>query len=223
MTTPDLRHASVVREHTLVLAPPLTPELRLRLAHESLPIWEKTEEALAEDGLPPPFWAFAWAGGQALARHVLDHPSLVAGTCVLDFGAGSGIAGIAAAKAGAAHVDASEIDPFAAAAIAQNAALNAVAVTALLEDVVGRDAGPAGRWDVILAADVAYEDAPARAVFAWLADCARAGVSVLIGDPGRTFLPRDQLTARTTYETPVLRELEDQDARSTTVWAFAAP
>jgi predicted nicotinamide N-methyase len=120
--------AAFVRRNTVIAAPPLVPEIRLHLAAEVTPIWQATEESLARDGLPPPFWAFAWAGGQALARYLLDRPETVAGRDVLDFGSGSGLVAIAAAKAGAASVRAAEIDPFAAAAIAANAALNNVEI-----------------------------------------------------------------------------------------------
>jgi predicted nicotinamide N-methyase len=210
--------AAFVRAHAPLRPAPSAPALLLHLADESIPLWEKTEEQLAADDLPPPFWAFAWAGGQALARHVLDHPALVAGKTVLDFGAGGGIAAVAAARAGAASVEASEIDPFAIAAIAANAAANAVQVRARHEDLIGADDG----WDVVLAGDIAYEAGPAARIFDWLARLKARGADVLVGDPGRSFLPRARLTALATYETPVSRELEDREQRRTTVWRLIA-
>jgi predicted nicotinamide N-methyase len=206
-----------VRANAPLRPAPSAPELRLHLADESIALWQKTEDELAAEGLPPPFWAFAWAGGQALARLVLDRPALVENKTVLDFGAGGGIAGIAAARAGAARVEASELDPFAIAAIEANAAANAVSVRARLEDLVGRDEG----WDVVLAGDVAYEAGPAAAIFDWLGTLKARGADVLIGDPGRSFLPKARLAPLATYETPVSRELEDLEQRRTTVWRIS--
>ncbi len=207
--------AAFVRAHAPLRPAPLTPELALHLADESIPLWAKTEEELAAERLPPPFWAFAWAGGQALARYVLDHPQSVRGRHVLDFGAGCGMAGVAAARAGAARVEASEIDPFAIAAVEANAEANGVRVEARLADLIGVDEG----WDVVLAGDVAYEAGPARAIFGWLAGLAARGADVLVGDPGRSFLPRTRLAPLATYTAPVSRELEDLEQRRTTVWA----
>ena len=200
-----------VEANTRLIAPPLAPELRLRLADEAVPIWKKTEEELGAMGLPPPFWAFAWAGGQALARYVLDNPGVVRGRRVLDFASGSGMVAIAAAKAGAAHVDASEIDAFAAAAVEANAAENGVAVAVRLADVVGLDDG----WDVALAGDVSYEREMAEAVTAWLRVLWRRGATVLIGDPRRTYLALDQLECVAEYRVPVTRELEDLEIKRT--------
>jgi len=157
-TGDDAARRAFVAAHAPLRPAPTTPEIQLHLADETVTIWEKTEEDLGRAGLPPPFWAFAWAGGQALGRYVLDHPDVVRGRRVLDFGAGGGLAAIAAARAGAAHVEASELDPFAIAAIGLNAAANNVAVQPRLEDVVGRDDG----WDVVLAADVAYRSEERR-------------------------------------------------------------
>jgi predicted nicotinamide N-methyase len=206
---------SFIRTETARLAPPLVPEITLHLATESLPIWQRTEEELGQIGLPPPFWAFAWAGGQALARYILDHPETVRGKRVLDFASGSGLVGIAAAKAGAAHVACADIDPFAHAAIALNAALNkADAVTVLTTDVVGT----AGGWDVVLAGDIAYERDLAARVFAWLEALSAQGADVWIGDPGRSYLPRDRLEKVADYAVPVSRELEDSEIKATSVW-----
>jgi predicted nicotinamide N-methyase len=207
--------ALFVRGNTVVTAPPLVPEIRLRLATEITPIWQATEETLARSALPPPFWAFAWAGGQALARYLLDHPAEVAGRSVLDFGAGSGLVAIAAAKAGAARVLAAETDHFAAAAIAANAALNDVAIAVRTTDLLDT-IDP--RWEVLTAGDVCYERPMADRVTAWLRGLAARGILVLLGDPGRAYLPREGLVERARYLVPTSRELEDRDTRDGIVW-----
>jgi predicted nicotinamide N-methyase len=207
--------ARFVRRNTAIAPPPLVPEIRLHLAAEITPIWQATEETLARAGLPPPFWAFAWAGGQALARFLLDHKSLVAGRGLLDFGAGSGLVAIAAARAGAAPVLAAEIDPFAAAAIAENAALNSALVATTTRDLVDTSDG---RWQVVTAGDVCYERAMADRVIPWLRRLAGQGALVLLGDPGRAYLPTVGLRERAHYRVPVSRELEDRDFRDTAVW-----
>jgi predicted nicotinamide N-methyase len=203
-----------IRANTALLAPPLVPELKLHLAHEALPLWEKTEEALGEMGLPPPFWAFAWAGGQALARYVLDHPTTVAGRSVLDFASGSGLVGIAALKAGARAAAASDLDAFALAAIKLNAAANDVPLIAIGADLMGRDAA----WDVVLVGDAFYEKPLADRLLPWLEMLARRGAVVLIGDPGRTYLPKSGLSRLASYEVPVTRALEDAEIKKTSVW-----
>ncbi len=208
-----------IRRNTAVAAPALVPEIRLHLASEITPIWEATEETLACNGLPPPFWAFAWAGGQALARYVLDNPSLVKGRGLLDFGAGSGLVAIAAAKAGANHVVAAEIDPFAAAVIAANAALNDAEVEVATADLVD---GVDPRWAVVTAGDVCYERAMADRVVPWLRTLGRRGALVLIGDPGRAYLPASGLRERGRYLVPTSRELEDRDCRDGVVWEVLA-
>ena len=191
------------------------PEICLYLATEITPIWQATEETLARNTLPPPFWAFAWAGGQALARYLLDHPAEVAGRSVLDFGAGSGLVAIAAAKASAASVLAAEVDHFAAAAIAANAALNdvtiAVSTTDLLDTVDPR-------WEVVIAGDVCYERPMADRVTGWLRGLAARGTLVLLGDPGRAYLPSKGLVERARYLVPTSRELEDRDTREAIIW-----
>jgi len=197
---------------------PLAPDLRLHLADEAVPLWRKTEEQLGAIGLPPPFWAFAWAGGQALARYLADHPGVVAGRRVLDFASGSGLVAIAAAKAGAARVEASEIDGFALAAIALNAAVNEVEIVARAGDLVGQDEG----WDVALAGDVSYERDMAGAVAEWLEGLSRRGAEVLVGDPGRAYLARERLEPVAEYSVPVTRELEDCEIKRTTVYRFKA-
>lgn len=206
--------AAFVRANTEVVEPPLVPEIPLRLATELTPVWEATEALLEAQGLDPPYWAFAWAGGQALARHVLDHPGLVAGKRVLDFAAGCGIAGIAAARAGATSVEASEIDPLAAAAVAMNAEMNGADVTVLLRDVVGGNGG----WEIILAGDVCYERPMAERVTAWLRARVRVGAQVWIGDPIRGYLPREGLKRVATYRVRTTREIEDADLRNAAVW-----
>jgi Predicted methyltransferase len=198
------------------MAPPHVPEIRLRLASEVHELWLKTEEDLEAIGLPPPFWAFAWAGGQGLARFVLDHPEWVAGKRVLDFASGSGIVAIAAAMAGASSVLAADIDPWAGTAIRLNCALNGVAVETTSEDIVGRS----GDWDVILAGDVFYDRQFADLIIPWFRSLTASGVAVLVGDPGRSYLPRERLSPLASYEVPVTRVLEDSEVKKTTVWRF---
>ncbi|HSK39564.1 MAG TPA: methyltransferase [Arenibaculum sp.] len=210
------RRAFIV-ENTRLQAPPHAPELVLHLADEITPIWRMTEEALEEMGLPPPFWAFAWAGGQALARYLLDHPEVVAGKQVVDFAAGSGIVAIAAMKAGAARVLAADIDGFCGAAIALNAAANDVAVDFTDTDLL--DAPPPA-VDVILAGDICYEKPLAERVMAWLAAAREAGMQVLIGDPRRTYFPREGLIKLAEYQVPTTRELEDMEVKKTSVWTL---
>jgi predicted nicotinamide N-methyase len=204
-----------VLDNTRAEAPPLVPEIRLQLATEVTPIWQATEETLARHALPPPFWAFAWAGGQALARYLIDHPHEVAGREVLDFGSGSGLVAIAAAKAGATRVTAAEIDPFAAAAIALNAALNGVEIGIVTDDLLFTNEP---RWPVITAGDVCYEQPMAAAVTEWLRRRAGAGSHVLLADPGRAYRPEAGLAELARYQVPTSRELEDREVRETIVW-----
>jgi predicted nicotinamide N-methyase len=211
--------ALFVRRNTAIAAPPLVPEIRLHLATEITPIWQATEESLARSAVPPPFWAFAWAGGQALARYLLDHPEQVAGRFVLDFGAGSGIVGIAAAKAGAARVLAADVDHFAAAAITANAGLNGVQIDVTTADLIGV-ADPL--WEVITAGDVCYEQPMADRAMAWLRNLAQQGRLVLLGDPGRAYLPASGLLGRERYIVPTSRDLEDRDNRDGIVWEVIA-
>lgn len=211
--TPE-RAAAFVESHTRILHPPLVPEMRLRLAEAMMPIWQATEAWLARQGIEPPYWAFAWPGGQALARFVLDAPGLVAGRSVVDFAAGCGVAAIAAAMAGAERVVAVEVDPLAAAAIRANAALNGVAVEVALGDPL--IAAPSA--EVILAGDVCYERAMTARVWPWLQAAARAGATVLLADPGRAYLPREGLEPLARFTVPVSRDLEDRDARETTIY-----
>jgi predicted nicotinamide N-methyase len=206
--------AAFILAQTAIAAPPLTPEIRLHLATEITPIWEATEATLAQMNLPPPYWAFAWAGGQALTRFLLDHPDWVKGKRVLDFAAGSGLSAIGAAKAGAALVQAAEIDDYAIAAIALNARINDVAIELLREDLVGVDP----RWDVVLAGDVCYERPMAERVIAWFRALAGRGVAILMGDPGRAYLPQSGLVELARYQVPTSLELEDRTVRETIVW-----
>jgi predicted nicotinamide N-methyase len=226
---------------------PHVPEIVLHVADESVPLWHKTEEELGEAGLPPPYWAFAWAGGQALARYVLDHRDLVRGRRVLDLAAGSGLVAIAAARAGAAPVIAADIDPFAEAAIALNAQANGVYIDILLRDLLdeaahvpakhapgthrgwtpvrrqehappGRVAEP--RYDVILCGDLFYEQDTAARALRFLDRHAALGATVLIGDPGRTYLPKERLVKQCEYAVPVTRDLEDLEIKRTAVWSL---
>lgn len=206
-----------IRTNTALIAPPHVPEIRLHLADEAHALWQRTEEELEEIGLQPPFWAFAWAGGQGLARHVLDNPTLVAGKRVLDFAAGSGLVAIAAAKAGAAYVLAADIDPFCEAAVGLNARMNGVTIAFTPENIVGRDEG----WDVVLAGDVFYDQAFAAELTPWLAELAERGADVLVGDPGRHYLPKNGLARLATYEVAVTRALEDSEVKKTTVWRLS--
>ena len=208
-----------IRENTGVLSPPHVPEVRLRLASEAHDLWLKTEEELEAIGLPPPFWAFAWAGGQGLARHVLDRPGLVAGKTVLDFASGSGLVGIAARLAGASAVLAADIDPWSGTAIRLNAELNGVPLDYTGKDMLGRDEG----WDVVLAGDVFYDRAFADAITPWFSALAARGATVLVGDPGRAYCPRERMEPLATYEVPVTRALEDSEVKKTTVWRFTGP
>ena len=205
-----------IRANTRLLPVPHAPEIRLHVADEATALWEKTEEELQAIGLPPPFWAFAWAGGQALARYLLDNPALAAGARAIDFASGSGLVAIAAARAGARHVTASDLDPFAVAAIRLNAAANAVA--GVIEPVSDNLLGTEPAVDLVLAADVFYERDLAEAVTAWLVALQARGVQVLIGDPGRTYLPKDRLACLATYAVPVSRSLEDADIKRSHVW-----
>ncbi|BDG73781.1 class I SAM-dependent methyltransferase [Roseomonas fluvialis] len=202
-----------VRAHTTIAHAPLVPEIALHLATEITPIWQATESWLAERNIEPPFWAFAWPGGQATARLLLDEPARVAGKRVLDFAAGCGIAAIGAARAGAVLVEAAEIDPLALAAVRLNAALNGVQVATPEGDVVGAPC----RWDVILAGDVCYEAPMTAHILPWLRAMAAAGAEVLLADPGRAYLPRDGLQPLVRHAVPTTLELEDRMVRQVTI------
>lgn len=213
--TPDARR--FVLDNTSILTPPHVPEIRLHLAGEAHALWHKTEEELGEIGLQPPFWAFAWAGGQGLARYVLDNQALVKDRTVLDFASGSGLVGIAAKLAGAAEVACADIDPFALAAIQLNAELNNVRIDAVLKDLIASEVAA----DILLAGDVFYDREFAGKLIPWFEQLSARGVTVLIGDPGRSYLPKERLQRLAAYEVPVTRDLEDADVKRTTVWRFA--
>ncbi|MGA7713071.1 MAG: 50S ribosomal protein L11 methyltransferase [Rhizomicrobium sp.] len=206
--------AAFIRSNSALIAPPLVPEVRLYLASEVVPLWRKTEEELEKEGVPPPYWAFAWAGGQALARYVLDNPETVRGRSVLDFGSGSGLVAIAAAKAGATQVLAADIDAFAAAAIALNADANDARIAVTTDDVIGRD----GAWQTILVGDMCYERPLAERLLLWLQDRKRCGALVLLGDPGRTYFPKSGVEKLATYNVQTTRDLEDREIRETSVY-----
>ena len=207
--------AQFIRDNTELIAPPLVPEMRLHLATEVVPLWRKTEEELEQMGVPPPYWAFAWAGGQALSRYILDHPEEVAGKRVLDFGSGSGMIAIACMKAGAATVLAADIDVYAVASIALNTKANDVQVEVTSDDVIGRECV----WDVILIGDMCYERPLAERLLAWLQSC---GARVLLGDPGRSYFPKSGVGKLATYRVQTTRELEDREIRETSVYFLGA-
>jgi predicted nicotinamide N-methyase len=207
-----------ILSNTRLQAVPHAPEISLWLADEITPIWRLTEEELGELGLPPPFWAFAWAGGQAVARWLLDNPAEVAGKTVLDFATGSGLAGIAAMKAGAASVLGTDIDPFCGAAVALNAQANGVAMAFTDQNLLTAPPPPV---DVICAGDVCYEGPMTDQVLTWLAQARANGTRVLIGDPGRTYFPKTGLDFLAEYRVQTTRELEDQEIKRSSVWALA--
>jgi predicted nicotinamide N-methyase len=206
--------AGFIRANARLAAPRLIPEIVLHQADKLMPLWRATEPELEARGLPPPYWAFAWAGGQALARYLLDHPETVAGKTVLDFGAGSGLGAIAAAKAGAARVIAAEIDAFAREAIALNAAANGVSLDITGADLLGTD-DPA--WQTVIAGDICYEQPLADRAESWLRALARRA-PVLIGDPQRTYFPKAGLELVARYTVPTTTEIEDSDLRAAAVW-----
>ncbi|HEY6335916.1 MAG TPA: 50S ribosomal protein L11 methyltransferase [Alphaproteobacteria bacterium] len=219
--TRDEAHA-FVRANTARVTTPLLPEIALHLATEITPLWEAIEASLEASGLAPPYWAFAWVGGQALARFILDDPALVRGRRVLDFAAGSGVAGIAAMRAGASTVDATELDALATAAIELNACANAVEIELLIEDVTSADPPQANRgWDVVLAGDVCYERPMAERATRWLRQLAREGVAVFLADPGRAYLPKEGLVELRRYSVPTTRELEDRASRDVMIYRLS--
>jgi predicted nicotinamide N-methyase len=214
---PEPAWLEFVRADTRLRSVALVPEIRLYQASEPIGVWQRTERAAGRTGLDPPFWAFAWAGGQALARYVLDHPETVKDRRVIDLASGSGLVAIAAAQAGAAAVSGYDIDPLAIAAITLNAAANGVTVLAVQADILDAD-GPGADGEVILVADAFYERELARRVARFLARGRARGADVLVGDFGRAYLPRDRLTPLAAYDVPGLSALEDSDVKRTTVW-----
>ncbi len=217
MTITDRR--AFILANTRLQSPPHVSELRLHLADEITPIWRMTEEELGELGLPPPFWAFAWAGGQAIARYLLDHPGEAAGKHAVDFATGSGMVAIATRKAGAASVLGADIDGFCQAAVALNAEANGVAVAFTDQNLLE---APAPECGLITAGDICYEKPLAERVLTWLAAAHRAGTRVLIGDPGRTYFPKQGLVQLAEYQVETTRELEDMAVKRTGVWTFAS-
>jgi predicted nicotinamide N-methyase len=210
--------AEFIRANTRLLPVPMVPEIKLHLAAESLPIWQKTEEELGRMNVPPPWWAFAWAGGQALARYVLDNPAVAAGRAVLDLGAGSGLGAIAAAKTGAASVLAADVDPFALAAIALNAEVNAVAFATTGADLL---TAPPGPFDLLIVGDLFYERPLSERALIFIEDARDKGADVLVGDPQRSYFPKERFRAIAEYSVPVTRDLEDMEIKRTAVWRLA--
>lgn len=212
-------YADFIHANTSVMAPPHVPEIKLNLADEAHDLWLKTEEKLALIGLPPPFWAFAWAGGQGIARYILDNPDVVKDKVIVDFATGSGLVAIAAKQAGASNVIACDIDPFCQTAVMLNAALNNVDISFTNEDLIGR---ALENIDVLLAGDVFYDKAMANLILPWFQQLSQNGTKILIGDPGRSYLPMAHLTEQMRYQVPVTRALEDAEIKQTIVWKLNA-
>lgn len=210
---------TIVRRFTTLSGVPLVPEIRLHQAGEPVSVWQRTEEVLGRTGLDPPFWAFAWAGGQALARYLLDHTEAVSGRHVTDIASGSGMVAIAAARAGAAAVTAYDIDPLACAAVRMNAAANSVTVSVSGADVLDDGGPPPPGTDLVLVADAFYQRDLAGRVTGFLERARAGGTPYLVGDLGRAFLPGDRLRPLVSYDVPGLRALEDSDVKRTTIWA----
>ena len=211
-----------IRAHTVLMHPPLVPEVLLHMAAESLSIWQLTEDELAERNVPPPYWAFAWAGGQALARYLLDNPAEVAGRRVLDLGTGSGLTAIAARLAGAASVIANDVDPIACVAVAVNATANNCLIEVTAEDLLPDAAydGATPDVDVLLVGDLFYEKPLAERVLAFIEGYQARGVLVLTGDPQRSYFPAARFDRLAEYSVPVSRELEDSEIKRTAVWGL---
>jgi predicted nicotinamide N-methyase len=213
-----MREARFILANAKLLTVPLVPEVRLYLAEESMPIWQKTEEELGRMNVPPPYWAFAWAGGQALARYLLDNAALMTGRTVLDLGAGSGLTSVAAMKAGAASVLAADIDRYALVAIGLNAEANGVRVATTDADLL---AGAPGAFDAILVGDMFYERALAERALAFVEAARAKGAEVLVGDPRRSYFPKERFRQVAEYSVPVTRDLEDMEIKHTAVWRLA--
>ena len=211
-------HRDFILANTVLMQPPLVPEIQLHLAEESLPLWEKTEEQLGEMNIPPPFWAFAWAGGQALARFILDNRALVVGKKVVDLGSGSGLCAIAAALAGARDVLAADVDPFSGHAMALNATANGVSIRITAQDLLLQ---PPQAVDVLLIGDLFYERDLSDQVIDYAGAVGRQGGEVVIGDPNRSFFPVDRFEKVAEYSVPVTRALEDAEIKQTAVWRIA--
>jgi predicted nicotinamide N-methyase len=207
-----------VRAHTRLSHAPHVPEIQLYLADDAFDLWERTEAETGRTGMAPPFWAFAWAGGQALARYILDNPATVAGKHVLDLASGCGIVAVAAAMAGASTVAANEIDQFAIDAIELNARANDVTVETVLGDMVD---GNADGTDVLLAGDIFYDKAMTVRMMPFIDRLRQRGATVLVGDPGRAHLPRERFTELVRYDVPVPKALEDAEVKTTIVFTPA--
>jgi predicted nicotinamide N-methyase len=216
------RAQSFIHANTRLLRPPLVPEVQLHLAEESLPIWRKTEEELGEINVPPPYWAFAWAGGQALARYILDEPQTVVGKSVLDIGSGSGLVAIAAMLAGARQVIANDIDAYAIEACRMNAAANGVTIALRHDDLIGSilNESISQPPEIIFLADVFYEKELATDVLDFATATRACGSRILIGDPRRSFFPEKRFARIASYAVPVTRELEDTEIKNSAVWEF---
>ena len=208
----------LIRSGTELGPVPLVPEIRLHQAREPIQMWQRTEQATGRTGLDPPCWAFAWAGGRALARYLLDHPEAVSGMHAIDVASGSGLVAIAAAMAGAAAVTAYDVDPLAAAAITVNAEANGVTVPAVCADVLDADDPPGP--DLVLVADAFYEKDLAGQVLRFAERSRARGAAVLVGDFGRTYLPRARLAPLASYDVPGLLAMEGSDTKRTTVWTL---
>jgi predicted nicotinamide N-methyase len=219
-TQPELSLLEIIRAYTRLSSVPLVPEIQIHQASEPIGLWEHTELATGRSGLGPPFWAFAWAGGRALARYLLDHPEVVRGRRVIDIASGSGLVAISAAKAGAAAVTAYDVDPLAAAAIAVNARANEVTVKAVCADVLTHEDPQAADADVVLVADAFYERDLADKVTLFMQRARGCGAAILAGDFGRTYLPLDRLVALAGYDVPGLLVLEGSDMKRTTIWTL---
>jgi predicted nicotinamide N-methyase len=204
-----------IRSETVIASPPLVPEIRAHLITEACPLWRAGEKELDRLGIPPPYWAFAWPGGQALARYVLDAPELTRGRTVLDFGAGCGLEAIAAAKSGAKRVIASDLDPIACAAIALNARLNGVELETTTRDLIG---DPCDGWEVVLAGDVLYDPKPAQDILQWLERLAERGIEVLLADPGRGLADLSRWRSVATYEAPADVDVAGTITRKTVLY-----
>lgn len=208
-------HCGFILANTVLMRPPLVPEIQLHLAEESLPLWEKTEEQLGQMNIPPPFWAFAWAGGQALARYILDNQKLVGGRRVVDLGSGSGLCAIAAKMAGAADVLAADVDPFSGHAMSLNARSNNVSIRVTTDDILPTSPE---HINTLLVGDLFYERELSDQVIAFAEAVAARGGEVLIGDPKRSFFPADRFERVAEFSVPVTRALEDAQIKKTAVW-----
>ncbi|MDZ7823899.1 MAG: methyltransferase [Ahrensia sp.] len=206
-----------IRANTRLNAVPFVPEIKLHCADEAHDLWHKTQKELDQISLEPPFWAFAWAGGQGLARYLLDNPDIVAGKRVFDFASGSGLVAIAAKMAGAHAVTANDIDPFSVAACSLNASANNVDIAIKQTDIVGQNLSG---YDILLAGDVFYDQHMAKTIWPWFKQLHENGIEVIIGDPSRAYVPKNQLQKRANYHIPVMRALEDADVKNTNVWAL---